>query len=247
MTATPTETQTAAPTPTSTPTPTATPAETPTPTATPTATATPTPTPTDTPTGTPTPTPTPTPTLTPTATATPQLNHDGAIVRLRTIHTIPLLPGVPRANSRVVVVAANLSDHADYVSVYLAFDSPDGFATNTGGCSVSVPGATAGEDARQVYNWTRITQGLPSTSMLPGRKLTLSGSVAFACANPAAVDGFNWQIRAVADAHADDELSCDELFEVFDGICGSALRDDDPAEANSTISRPLPEVSALKP
>ena len=264
-TATPTATVTITPTPTSpgptpsvtlsptttvTPTPTATGAQTPTLTPTPDGTSTPTATPTPTSTATPTPTPTPTatPTTTPTAAATstptptPPQAHDARIVRMRGPHSVRLAPGVADSNNTMAVVAQSLSDHPDNVSVYLVFNPPTGFGTNAGGCSVFVPDASAAENQAQVYNWTSVVQLVPSVVLNPGQKITLQSDVAFTCTDPAAVDGDNWQVLAVADVHGDDTAACDTIDEVFNGTCSIAVNSDDTSDANNTKLRPLPEV-----
>ncbi len=240
--ATPTPTFTPTPTPTVTPTPTLTPTLTPTPTRTGDVPTPPTPSPTPTRTATPTPTPTLTATVTPTP--TPTQFHDAAIVRLRTVHSVRLAPGVAYSTN-VTVVAQNLGDHADNVSVYLAFSPPGGFATNPGGCSVFVLGAPAVWDANQVYDWTAIALGVSPALLDPGQKITLSGNVEFMCTNPAAVDGDNWQVLAIADVHGDDFGACDTLAEAFDGACSSAANEDDDGDANNTKVRPLPKVVSL--
>jgi len=160
------------------------------------------------------------------------------------VHSVRLAPGVPDTTNTTVVVGQSNSDHADAVSVYLAFNPPDGFATNPGGCSVVVAGATPAENASQVYNWTRITQGLPSVSLAPGQKITLSGNVEFVCTNPAASNGLNWEVKAFADVHADDSAACDTLGETFGPACAVALNDDDDADANNTLTRAFPKVVA---
>jgi hypothetical protein len=143
-----------------------------------------------------------------------------------------------------VVVGKSFSDHADNVSVYLAFNPPGGFSSNPGGCSVIVPGATPTEQATQVFNWTRIATGLISVVLLPGEKITLSADVDWVCTNPAAVDGLNWTLKAVADAHSEDSASCDTMTEVFNGTCNAAVADDDDNDANNSMIRALPKVRA---
>jgi len=144
-----------------------------------------------------------------------------------------------------VVVGQSFSDHSDPVSIYLAFNPPGGFGSNPGGCSVIVPGATPTEQANQVFNWTRISTGLLAVLLSPGEKLTLKADVDWVCTNPAAVNGLNWEIKAIADVHADDFDSCDTLTEVFNGFCAAAVSDDDDNDANNTKIRPLPKVRAI--
>ncbi|TMB66517.1 MAG: hypothetical protein E6J43_10365 [Chloroflexi bacterium] len=148
------------------------------------------------------------------------------------------------SGTMTVVVGKSFSDHADDVSIYLAFNPPGGFGSNPGGCSVVVPGATPTEEANQVFNWTRIGAGVPFVNLLPGQKVTLSAQVSFVCTNPAAVDGLNWTLKAVADVHADDSASCDTLTEVFNGACSAAVNDDDTSDANNTMVRGFPIVHA---
>ncbi len=87
--------------------------------------------------------------------------------------------------------------------------------------------------------------------LLPGQKITLSGNVEFQCANPAVVNGMNWEVLAIADVHGGtvapggDFDSCDTLSEVFDTTCTVAVNDDDDNDGNNTKLRPLPKVSAL--
>lgn len=143
-----------------------------------------------------------------------------------------------------VVVGQSLSDHPDDVSIYLAFDPPGGFGLNAGTCSVVVPGATPTEQANQVFNWTRIGAGVPFVNLLPGQSIKLSANPGFVCANPAAVDGLNWTLKAIADVHADDSASCDTLTKVFDGACAAAVNDDDTNDLNNTMVRGFPIVRA---
>jgi hypothetical protein len=143
-----------------------------------------------------------------------------------------------------VVVGKSFSDHADNVSIYLAFNPPGGFSSNPGGCTVIVPGATPTEQANQVFNWTRLGAGLPFVNHLPGQKISLSADVDWVCTNPAAVDGLNWVLKAVADVHADDETSCDTMTEVFNGVCNVAVNNDDDNDANNSMIRALPKVRA---
>ena len=134
----------------------------------------------------PTPTPTPTPVPTPLG-----LFHDGAVKRLRVRPPAPS-PGVPD-NGTVTVVAGNAQgDHADTVGIYLALLPPGG-TSNFGGCS------PAG-----VLN-------LGSLTLLPGDYVTLKTQPNWQCANPGAVDGMSWTLKAVADVHGDDFASCSTL------------------------------------
>lgn len=177
--------------------------------------------------------------------------HDALIVRLRTVHGVRLAPGVFDTKNTTVVIARSLSNHDDPVSVYLAFNPPTGFGTDSGDCEVFVPTASAAENANQVYNWTSIVLGAPQVVLLPGQKITLNGNVQFKCNNPAAVDGLNWEIRAIADVHGGDPApggdfaSCDTLAEVFDTDCLNAINDDDDVDGNNVKERFLPKVSAL--
>jgi len=131
------------------------------------------------------------------------------------------------------------------VSVYLAFNPPGGIGANPGGCSVFVPTASVAENTNQVYNWTNIVLGLPSVILLPGQKITLNGNVEFQCSNPAAVNGLNWDVKAIADVHADDFSSCDTIAETFNGTCNVGVNDDDDNDANNTLVRSLPNVVAI--
>jgi hypothetical protein len=132
------------------------------------------------------------------------------------------------------------------MSVYLAFNPPGGIGTpNAGGCSVNVVGATPEENAAQVYNWTNIVLGTPNVVLLPGQKITLSGNVAFTCTNPAAVNGLNWEVKALADIHGEDFGSCDTIGEIFNGVCNVAVNEDDDNDANNSKVTPLPKVVAL--
>src|SRR6266545_2852131 len=170
--------------------------------------------------------------------------HDAAIVRLRTVHNVRLAPGAADSGN-AVVVAQNQGDHQDDVSVYLAFNPPGGFGTNPGGCSVFVATASSAENAAQVYNWTSVVLSVPSALLDSGQKVTLQSNVDFMCANPAAVDGDNWQVLAIADAHGDDFAACDTLPKAFDSPCANAVNDDDNEGANNTKLRPLPKVVSL--
>ena len=80
--------------------------------------------------------------------------------------------------------------------------------------------------------------------LLPGQRVTLNGNVQFQCSDPAAVNGLNWDVKAIADVHADDFSSCDTLAEVFDGTCNVGVNDDDDNDANNTLVRSLPNVVA---
>jgi hypothetical protein len=73
----------------------------------------------------------------------------------------------------------------------------------------------------------------------------LSSNVIFHCTDPAAVDGLNWEVKAIADAHGEDFASCDTLPEVYNGACNVAVNDDDDNDANNTKIRPLPKVVAI--
>ena len=170
--------------------------------------------------------------------------HDAAIIRLRTVHNTRLAANVPDTQNTTVVVGQSFSNHSDPVSVYLAFNPPGGFGTNPGGCQVIVPTATAQENQNQVYNWTSIILGVPSTILAPGQKITLSGNIEFQCSRPDLVNGLNWDVKAIADVHADDFFSCDTLGETFNGKCNVGVNDDDDNNANNTLVRSLPKVVA---
>jgi hypothetical protein len=142
-------------------------------------------------------------------------------------------------------VGQSFSNHSDPVSIYLAFNPPGGFGQNPGGCSVNVPTATATENTNQVYNWTNNVLGVPAVTLAPGQKITLSGTVDFVCADPAAVNGLNWEVKAIADVHGDDFSSCDTLGESFNGVCSVGVNDDDDNDANNTLVRGFPKVVAL--
>jgi len=164
---------------------------------------------------------------------------------MRTVHNVRLAPGIPDTQNTTVVVGQSLSNHTDPVSIYLAFNPPTGFGTNLGGCSVFVPTASPAENLAQVYNWTNIVLGLPAVDLVPGQKITLKGLVDFVCTNPAAVDGLNWEVKAIADVHGEDFAPCDTLAEVYNGVCNVAVNDDDDVDANNTKTRPLPIVQAI--
>jgi hypothetical protein len=171
----------------------------------------------------PTPTPTPTPVPTPTG-----VFHDAAVKRLRGPSSVRLSSGVPD-NGTVTVVAGNAqSDHADSVGIYLALLPPGG-SGNFGGCS------PAG-----VLN-------LGSLTLLPGDYVTLKTQPNWQCANPGAVDGMAWTLKAVADVHGDDFGSCSTLSQMFDGSCAAALASDDSDDFNSLSTRPRPIVVSLGP
>ena len=138
-----------------------------------------------------------------------------------------LSPGIPDTRGPLTVVVANsLSNHTDLVGVYLAFLPPGG-SSNPGGC------APAG------------VQNLGAFSLLPGGKVMVRIDPPWACANPAAVDGLSWTLKAIADAHADDFASCTTLEQVFNGACATAVSDDDDNDLNNTRSRSRPIVVAL--
>ena len=127
-----------------------------------------------------------------------------------------------------VVVAASSSNHADDVGVYVALLPPGG-SSNPGGCT---PAA--------VLN-------LGVFSLLPGDRVTIKFDPGWTCANPAAVDGLNWTLKAIADVHADDFASCATLSQVFDSACSLAISDDDDNDANNFRTRALPLVVSLAP
>ena len=127
-----------------------------------------------------------------------------------------------------VVVAASNSNHPDDVGVYLALLPPGG-SSNPGGCS---PAA--------VTNFGIF-------SLLPAEKVTIKLDPPWQCANPAAVNGLNWTLKAVADVHGDDFASCASLSQMFDGTCSLAVSDDDDNDANSIRTRALPIVVSLAP
>ena len=148
------------------------------------------------PTPTPSPTPPPTPSPTPTPISTPSgLFHDAAVKRLRGPSSVRLSPGVPDSGTVTVVAGNAQSDHADTVGIYLALLPPGG-SSNFGGCS------PAG------------MQNLGSLTLLPGDYVTLKTQPNWHCANPGAVDGMSWTLKAVADVHGDDFGSCSTLQDV---------------------------------
>jgi hypothetical protein len=126
-----------------------------------------------------------------------------------------------------VVVANSQSNHTDVVGVYLAFLPPGG-SSNPGGC------APAG------------VQNLGAFSLLPGGKITVKIEPPWACANPAAVAGLSWTLKAIADVHNDDAASCATLAQAFNGACAAAIADDDDDDTNNTRSRARPIVVALQ-
>ena len=177
--------------------------------------------------------------------AKPSGHHDAGITRLKSPKYVDLSPGIPDSTGTMtVVVGQSFSDHADDVGVYLAFNPPGGFGSNLGGCSVVVPGATPTEQANQVFNWTRIALGVPLVNLLPGQSIRLSANPQFICTNPAAVNGQNWQLKAIADVHADDAASCDTLGKTFNGECAAAVNGDDDNDDNNTMVRGFPIVRA---
>jgi hypothetical protein len=138
-----------------------------------------------------------------------------------------LSPGIPDTGGPLTVVVANsLSNHTDLVGVYLAFLPPGGTG-NPGAC------APAG------------VQNLGAFSLLPGEKITVRIDPPWACANPAAVNGQSWTLKAIADIHAEDFGSCTTLTQVFNGECNAAVGNDDNNNLNNTKSRSRPIVVAL--
>jgi len=77
-----------------------------------------------------------------------------------------------------------------------------------------------------------------------GGSFTFKPNIGWSCADPAAVDGLNWQVKAFADVHFDDQSSCDTLAEAFDGTCAAAIADDDSNDVNNTLTRAFPKVVA---
>jgi len=142
---------------------------------------------------------------------------------------VRLLPGVPDTSGpATVVVANNLSNHADDVGVYLALLPPGG-SSNPGGCSPA----------------TVINMGV--FHLLPGDTITVKIDPGWVCASPALVNGQTWTVKAIADIHADDFGSCATLADTFDTTCSVAVNDDDDNDGNNTVSRSLPIVTALTP
>ena len=148
-----------------------------------------------------------------------------------------LLAGVPDSTGALTaVVAANLSNHADSVGVYLGLLPPGG-TSNPYGCS-----PTAVLD-------------LGVFSLLPGEKLTVRIDPEWVCANPAGANGQTWTIKAVADIHADtlhigandDFASCDTLVEIFNGACSSNIANDDDSDGNNSKIRSRPIVVDITP
>src|SRR5439155_20588999 len=78
---------------------------------------------------------------------------------------------------------------------------------------------------------------LGNVLLLPGNKITLKVNPPRQCTDPAAVDGANWTLKAVADVHADDFGSCATLAQVFSSDCSLDLSDDDDNNANNTPIR----------
>lgn len=134
----------------------------------------------------------------------------------------------------VTIVVQNQGDHPDDIGVYVALLPPGG-TSNPGGCTPD-----------QVLNWVSYATGGTDSFLAAvptGGRVTLKADVTWMCTNPSAVDGMNWTIKAMADHGADDAAACDTFAEVFDGVCESALADDDPPlGGNNTVSRALPIV-----
>jgi hypothetical protein len=83
--------------------------------------------------------------------------------------------------------------------------------------------------------------------LLPGDYVTVKTQPNWQCANPGAVDGMSWTLKAVADVHGDDFASCSTLSQMFSGQCAAALASDDSDDFNSTGTRPRPVVVATGP
>jgi len=167
-------------------------------------------------------------TPTPTSTPTPAPGvHNAVVSRIAGPSSVRLRPGIPDSG-RVTVVAANGGDHEDMVGVYIAFLPPGG-SQNYAGCS-----------PEGVSN-------LGSLNLLPGAKLTVKSDPPWQCADPAAMDGVSWTIKAIADVHADDFASCSTLVQVFSGQCSAALADDDNIDSDNSLLRARPHVVALAP
>jgi len=83
---------------------------------------------------------------------------------------------------------------------------------------------------------------LGSANLTPGESVTIRLDPAWQCADPGAVGGVPWTLKAIADVNADDLASCATLFQVFSGACSAALADDDDEDANNTRLRARPIV-----
>jgi len=150
--------------------------------------------------------------------------HDAGVKRVGSPHSVRLQPLVPDTSGPLtVVVASNGSNHPDDVAVYLALLPPGG-SSNPGGC------APAGVLNLGVFN------------LLPAGKITVRIDPPWQCANPGAVAGLSWTLKAIADIHGDDVLACDTLAEAFNGACSAGLANDDDADGNNTKSRSRPIV-----
>jgi hypothetical protein len=142
---------------------------------------------------------------------------------------VRLAPGIPDTSGSATVVVTNSgSNHTDDVGVYLALLPPGG-SSNPGGCSPA----------------TVINLGV--FSLLPGGRISIKIDPPWLCTNPAAVDGMNWTLKAIADVHGDDFASCATLDQVFDSVCSLAISDDDDNGANDFRTRARPIVVSLAP
>lgn len=127
-----------------------------------------------------------------------------------------------------MVVANNQSNHADNVGVYVAFLPPGGVA-NPGGC------APIGVQNLGVFN------------LLAGEKISIKIDPPWACANPGAVNGLTWTIKALADIHNDDFASCATVGQAFNGTCSAGLANDDDDDTDNVKTRSRPIVVDISP
>ena len=109
---------------------------------------------------------------------------------------------------------------------------------------------TSTELSNQVFNWARIVTSsdfLNDVAINPSG-VNLTASVTWSCTatDLSTVDGSNWTLKAVADAHHDDFASCDQILELFNGVCNFSLANDDPINSN-ILTRPRPIVTDITP
>jgi hypothetical protein len=151
------------------------------------------------------------------------LFRDARVKRIAAPHSVRLRPGVADTSGPVTLVVHQGSNHPNNVGIYLAFLPPLG-SSNFAGCS---PAAVV---------------NLGSANLTPGETATIKLDPPWQCADPMAVDGVPWTLKAIADVNADDFASCATLNQVFSGACSAALANDDDDDTNNTRLRSRPLV-----
>ena len=168
--------------------------------------------------------------------------HDAAVRKVRAPHTLAFgAPGEVISKSLRVDIK-NLGDHSDDIGVYVAIRPPGDITFDEDGNVVSSEFSCSPVG---VFNWVNLATGGAESfleDVAPVGAVKTKVDLNWSCADPSA-DGRNFTIVAVADHGADDFASCDTLPELFNGLCGVAINDDDDVGGNNTRTRPLPALT----